>query len=402
MKRHPIVAKVSFGTPIAGPVLVVEGEGKVLSRSVVCGEDTLPAGHALTRQDVVWLSQAGVEVVHVIHGPWPTQQTQFNILRKAGEEGYVDDPEFVESVYPGPVERELVIVLQGETPEDCIRSEMVNWDINNGCAFCHSQNGKVAERHRLTPDNEVLDETYVVECVPFYEDERVKEHGICEYRKSDPMHGRPCAYKAHLLFSFPPIDGEHSLAIIETSSHSSAKYWREGLQRIYDETGDLRGQHVLLQLFDEDTIVPGGKVRSVQRTRIVPFDVESFPDELIESVLTEGLSPLTPAEMEAWLAEFNPSVYRGHLANCGLLPPDNRTRPDRAAYRYRRQALLVQAFLLPPSRYAAFVRSRRGIRPSNIEQWERWMEEALVDIHEDDRSRNFRVNSGAPENTQSP
>jgi hypothetical protein len=443
-RQSPVIGKISIGVPTEEMVLIDHAEGLKLRRDMrlKTGKSILK-GTPLEARHLKALRESGYEEVPILRGAAPGRLDHFRILRRARStgQGYVHDPALYEALGLPDEPREIPIMVTTENLEKVIQTHMLNWDRENNCAFCFSSDGRTAKRRLYDEENNVTEKFEEVECVPFFDDPRVKsnESPICPYRKVDQNMGKPCDYRGkvyvQILTNNPDAGMELGrLFVLETTSYPSSRHWLKGIMEALNDPklGRLSFIPLKLAIIKERTGTQGGtkQKKDVWRTTISIDQsyLETYRpaiDRLLQ-VLKEyrsqndfilGREPAadptdipvlseTDDELRVWQAEFAPHIAQKALKDEGLITDEEIAEAQRVddedgifvraashtASSLRRRELLNRARRMPPENYRKFYEHMDSITEQNLSLWSKRVDGYLAPLSEGEMSANYDLN----------
>lgn len=362
--ESPIIGKVSIGRPAEEPVLVDYAEGKRTRFDINLPQGRISSGTELREHHIDKLKEAGREEIQVVYGKSPSTLDYFRVLRKSNiNAGYVEDPEFYDKfdITPGETLTEIPIMLTNNSINEVLKTKLVNYDRDANLVFCHSNDGYEAERRRTDQNGNYLSsgETFNLECLPFYWDERVKDENnektICPYRETGGG-GRDCSFTGSLYFHILSEDGGGfqlgRYFKIETTSSTTAQYYVKSLNDIKDHPlldGQISFVPLKLEIVMEQATRPSeGRYDERKRTNVprttISLDedyLEKYEDAVNDMIklvkryrqkgaFVSGTQATDPteipeedmeneAEMHRWNAEFDPQAHEEQLREEGVL-----------------------------------------------------------------------------------
>ena len=458
-KQSPVIGKLSIGIPSDEPALVNESlVGLKLGKTVKAGDDAIMAGKKLTEKHVQKLKDAGITEVKVVHGSFPTRLDHFRLVRQAETfGGYLHDPDLYEKYGLEEGFTEVPIILTSNDIDQVLQTRLVNYDRSNKCVFCHSNDGEIARRRQMDPETGNYDEGFIsVECVPFYDDERVvtKKSPLCQYRRRGAS--LACKFSGSLFFQILPEDPAMGFDLarffkMETTSDKTANYWLNALidpmEGVVAHThGNIAFVPLKLSVVKENAVYRGADgLKDTQVVRTTISVDQTYLDKykpVVEKALERiewmrkvsssvggssvkvGPSGIeippedhTEEDVEAWVAEFDPQERQKQLIAEGVLTREEveeeaerrdeivslpksataRARMEKAqeanAFELQKQALDVKARSLSADDYAAFLENVDGLKPAHARHWDKRLDDLLSKMTEEEKATNFETNT---------
>jgi Asp-tRNA(Asn)/Glu-tRNA(Gln) amidotransferase C subunit len=448
-------------------MLTEHAEGFPLASQVTFGDKKISKGTKLRETHINRLLEAGVEEVMVKRGAAPDMLDYFRVLRKSRyHEGYVEDPELYDKydLEPGKSLTEIPIMVTSETVDQVLQTRLVNYDREENCVFCSSEDGQTAVRRKTTGEKDGEGD-YLrsgakkeVECIPFYNDERVEKEGkkICPFRSHDNG-GRECQFTGRFFFNILNEEGSFSLGrhfMLETTSESVIENYLNALvgpdnDSVKSTFGQISFVPMKLEVVRVETTRPSGKYEdgdrrrktSVSRTALSVSDeyLEKYQEpveEILDTIETyqrmsvPGKDPtpdptqipeqdvMTGPEKERWDAEFSQEASQEILEDEGLdgVEPDEEAAEAGSVladgsdndseegeetsvteYELHCQELVNRARQLPPDRYQKFLDNREKISPDTIGRFSEHLDKVLAGLSEDEKAEHYDQNVEAEE-----